>query len=308
MSELTAEVERNIRSKWVVGDWVEVYSKSRDQWFPAKIIEIYDDDDGEWLAVVVENTMIKEVQRFTPDVRPLINAGGDDDSDSDIIDSDDEELESSIGDHSTSAEWSDSEEDEKQRLHRKQKKKAKQLSKHHEMVIVFVERSGSNQFNGKYVYSTTTEDGYPMFEHVDNKRLLIRQNEDEMRWEFVSGKREEVFYFADSDKEFPPSSGWSKTKLGVLPNPGVRLDSIQKQEKEDKFFEDDPYKFSPFLLNKYTFARVKSESLGFDLQILQLHSQFVAVKSIKPESQTEAFGVEPGINHFHCTPSISSIP
>ena len=139
-----------------------------------------------------------------------------------------------------------------------------------------------------------------MFEHVDNKRLLIRQNEDEMRWEFVSGKREEVFYFADSDKEFPPSSGWSKTKLGVLPNPGVRLDSIQKQEKEDKFFEDDPYKFSPFLLNKYTFARVKSESLGFDLQILQLHSQFVAVKSIKPESQTEAFGVEPGINHFHC--------
>lgn len=296
MSELTAEVEQNIRSKWVVGDWVEVYSKSRDQWFPAKIIEIYDDDDGEWLAVVVENTMIKEVQRFTPDVRPLINGGGADDSDSEIEDTDDEDLESSMGDHSTSAEWSDSDEDEKQRLHRKAKKKAKQLSKHHEMVIVFVERCGSNMFNGKYVYSTTTEDGYPMFEHVDNKRLLIRQNEDEMRWEFVSGKKEEVFYYADCEKEFPPSSGWTKTKLGDHPVPGVQLDSIQKQEKEDTFFTDDPYKFSPFLINKYSFARVKSEALGFDLEILQLHSQFVAVKSIKPDSQTDAFGVEPGTN------------
>eukprot|EP01083_Nonionella_stella_P273505 927795_1 len=82
MAELTV-TEKNIRSLWVVGDWVEVYSKSRDHWFRAKIIEIFDDDDGEWLSVVVKGTMIKEVQRFTPDIRPLSTDDDDDDDDSD---------------------------------------------------------------------------------------------------------------------------------------------------------------------------------------------------------------------------------
>eukprot|EP01083_Nonionella_stella_P277428 943122_1 len=206
MSELTAEMEKNIRSKWVVGDWVEVYSKSRDQWFRAKIIEIYDDDDGEWLAVVVENTMIKEVQRFTPDVRPLISMD-DDDSDSalessgSISDSDDSD---SDIDESDSLSYSESDEDEKSKLEKKRKKAAKKLSKHHELVIIFVERSGSKQFNGKYVYSTTTEEGYPIFEHVDNKYLLIKQNEDDMRWEFINTANKQIFYYADSDQEFPP--------------------------------------------------------------------------------------------------------
>eukprot|EP01083_Nonionella_stella_P238569 835889_1 len=288
MTELTAEMEKNIRSKWVVGDWVEVYSKSRDQWFRAKIIEIYDDDDGEWLAVVVENTMIKEVQRFTPDVRPLISTD-DDDSDSEI-----ESSGSESADDSDSMSYSESDEDEKERELRKRKKAQKQLSKHHELVLVFVERTGSNIFNGKYVYSTTTEEGYPIFAHVDNRSLLIKQNEDDMRWEFIDNKKKQVFYYADSDKEFPPSSGWKKTKHGDLPNPGVRLDQIRSQEQTDNFFEDDPYKFSPFFIMKYKFEKVKSEPLGFDLKILQLHSQFVAVKSIKPDSQAETFGILPG--------------
>eukprot|EP01084_Bolivina_argentea_P132216 233316_1 len=190
--------------------------------------------------------------------------------------------------------YSESDEDEKERELRKRKKAQKQLSKHHELVLVFVERTGSNIFNGKYVYSTTTEEGYPIFEHVENKYLLIKQNEDDMRWEFIDNKKKQVFYYADSDKEFPPSSGWKKTKHGDLPNPGVRLDQIRSQEQTDNFFEDDPYKFSPFFIMKYKFEKVKSEPLGFDLKILQLHSQFVAVKSIKPDSQAETFGILPG--------------
>ena len=59
---------RIIRSKWVVGDWVETYNKSRDEWCSAKIIEIY---EGEWLFVKVENTMIKKINRFNEDVRPF---------------------------------------------------------------------------------------------------------------------------------------------------------------------------------------------------------------------------------------------
>eukprot|EP01084_Bolivina_argentea_P216858 368307_1 len=196
MSELTAEMEKNIRSKWVVGDWVEVYSKSRDQWFRAKIIEIYDDDDGEWLAVVVENTMIKEVQRFTPDVRPLISM--DDDSDS-ALDNSDSHTDSSSYSDTDSLSYSESDEDEKSKLERKRKKAAGKLSKHHELVIINVEKTGCLQFNGKYVYSTTTEEGYPIFEHVDNKYLLIKQNEDEMRWEFINNKFKKVFYYSNSD-------------------------------------------------------------------------------------------------------------
>eukprot|EP00485_Elphidium_margaritaceum_P004014 CAMPEP_0202687728 /NCGR_PEP_ID=MMETSP1385-20130828/3367_1 /ASSEMBLY_ACC=CAM_ASM_000861 /TAXON_ID=933848 /ORGANISM="Elphidium margaritaceum" /LENGTH=1356 /DNA_ID=CAMNT_0049342569 /DNA_START=13 /DNA_END=4083 /DNA_ORIENTATION=+ len=290
MTELSPEVDKRLRTKWIVGDWLQVYSKSREQWFRAKIIEIYNDDDGEWLAVLVQDTMVKEVQRFADDVKPM-EAQDDDDSDDNVeMSSDEEDSEDMHSDDSLSV--SESDEDEKDKVERKRKKAAKKMSKHHELVVIFVERTGTAIFNGKYVYSTTTEEGYPIFEHVDNKHLLIKQNEEELRWELIQKKQ--VFYYADSDKEFPPSSGWSKTKLGDLPNPGVRLDSIKQQEAADDFFVDDPYKFSPFLILKYKFERVKNEPMGFDLQIISLHQKFVAVKSIKPDSQAENFGILPG--------------
>ena len=50
---------------------------------------------------------------------------------------------------------------------------------------------------------------------------------------------------------------------------------------------------------KYKFEKVKSEPLGFDSQILELHQSFVAVKPIKHESQAKSFGIESGI-YFHC--------
>eukprot|EP01083_Nonionella_stella_P272197 922837_1 len=45
---------------------------------------------------------------------------------------------------------------------------------------------------------------------------------------------------------------------------------------------------------EYTFETIDSESLGFDLQILNLRSTFVAVKSIQPNSQADKFGITPG--------------
>jgi len=291
MSELNSELDKTIRSKWVVGDLVEVFSKSRDEWFPAKIIEIYDDDDGEWLAVVVENTMIKEVQRFTPDVRPLMSHD-DDDSDSAI----DSELGSS---DDSSSELSSSDDEDEKALQRRQKKMAKNMSKHHETCRVWIDRCGSAQWLGKFVYCTTTEAGFPVFEHVDHKHLRIENNEDEMRWEFIDrhkshGSKPKVFYYNDTESEFPPSSGWSKTRHADLPAPGVRVDQQKHREVEDNFFEDDPFKFSPFLMTKYKFENFKRDPLGFDLKVLKIHSSFVAVKSIKPNSQAEAFGIQSG--------------
>eukprot|EP01084_Bolivina_argentea_P046577 85783_1 len=127
---------------------------------------------------------------------------------------------------SDSLSYSESNEDEISKLEKKNQRAIKKLRLYHE-VAIYVERTGSKQFNGKYVFSVTTEEGYPTFQHVDNKYLLIKQNEDDMRWEFINTANKQIFYYADSDQEFPPGGGWSKAEFGNLPNPGVRLLQIK---------------------------------------------------------------------------------
>eukprot|EP00490_Sorites_sp_Unknown_P028959 CAMPEP_0114664440 /NCGR_PEP_ID=MMETSP0191-20121206/28826_1 /TAXON_ID=126664 /ORGANISM="Sorites sp." /LENGTH=121 /DNA_ID=CAMNT_0001906617 /DNA_START=33 /DNA_END=395 /DNA_ORIENTATION=+ len=107
-ASVTEEQEKNIRKGWKVGDWLEVFSKSRNEWFRAKVIEIYKDEDGEWLAVVVENTMIKEVQRYNDDVRPIYNNDDDNDGSSSEI----SETESDSGSDSDSTDYETSDDDE----------------------------------------------------------------------------------------------------------------------------------------------------------------------------------------------------
>ena len=68
--------------------------------------------------------------------------------------------------------------------------KMKKQRKHYEVALVFVERTRSIIFDGKYIYSVTTEERYPIFEHVYNKYLLIQQYED-------------VYYYDDSDLSHP---------------------------------------------------------------------------------------------------------
>ena len=187
-STMSPEMEKNIRKGWDVHDWVEVFSKSRNEWFRAKIIEVYTDDDGEWLAVVVQDTMVKEVQRFHPDVRPLLN------EDSDDSDTGSEYTSGSESGSTTSSEVSSSEEDstgdsadEKDDETRRQRarKRNKKMKKNHELVVIFVERAGTPSVNGKYVYITTNQDGYPIFEMLEDKTKRIQMDLDEERWMFT---------------------------------------------------------------------------------------------------------------------------
>eukprot|EP01084_Bolivina_argentea_P034862 64577_1 len=184
---------------------------SDNQWFRGKIIEISNEEDGEWLSVVVDNKKIVEQQRDASTIRPITANDEEQSAESDYDDSD--------------YDTDESDSDEKEKKERKVKRIKKKLSKHHELVILWVRESGTSMFNGKYVYSTTTETGYPIFEHVDNKYLLIKQNEDDLRWEFLNTtKKSQAFYYVNNDKEFPPSSGWGQTQYGDLPNPILKLD------------------------------------------------------------------------------------
>ncbi|ETO09615.1 hypothetical protein RFI_27762, partial [Reticulomyxa filosa] len=146
------------------------------------------------------------------------------------------------------------------------------------------------------MYSTTTS-GYPEYKllelpdqtpAVENVRIWC----DEEQWLFshndislYSGKGTCVL-----SGDLPPSSGWEAIK-GEYPGPGVRLDSL-KTQKKDQFFEDDPYKFSPFHILKYTFN--VSEKLGFALKLIESHDQFVAVQSVEEDSQAHKFDLQPG--------------
>eukprot|EP01084_Bolivina_argentea_P034861 64576_1 len=188
---------------------------SDNQWFRGKIIEISNEEDGEWLSVCFGKNKIVEQKRDANTIRPITENDADEESDESAYDTDDSLSYSDYG--------SDEDEKEKQKIKRVKKK----LSKHHELVILWVRESGTSMFNGKYVYSTTTETGYPIFEHVDNKYLIIKQNEVELRWEFLNTTKKtplQVFYYANSYKEFPPSSGWGQTQYGDLPNPILKLD------------------------------------------------------------------------------------
>lgn len=66
-------VMRQSRKKWKPGSYMEVYSNSRKQWFLAECTNIFEDNEGEWLEVLFcanEQTIMKQIQRFSLDLRP----------------------------------------------------------------------------------------------------------------------------------------------------------------------------------------------------------------------------------------------
>eukprot|EP01084_Bolivina_argentea_P102153 183054_1 len=67
-------MEKDIRSKWEIGNHVEVYLKSRGEWLPAKICEIYIDNNTEWLTCCIAKKLNMNVQRYDRDnIRPCKN-------------------------------------------------------------------------------------------------------------------------------------------------------------------------------------------------------------------------------------------
>eukprot|EP01084_Bolivina_argentea_P154753 269746_1 len=69
------EEEDTVRRLWDKGDVVEVHSNTDHRWNVSEIVDIINDEEGEWLNCVWYRfngqTMSKEVQRFSTDVRPI---------------------------------------------------------------------------------------------------------------------------------------------------------------------------------------------------------------------------------------------
>jgi len=61
--------EHEVRKAWRVGDRVEIFSNSNKKWHTGKVVEVFEDDEGEWLKCTYSGKS-KELQRFSPDVRP----------------------------------------------------------------------------------------------------------------------------------------------------------------------------------------------------------------------------------------------
>ena len=115
--------------------------------------------------------------------------------------------------------------------------------------IIFVEQAGMGYFNGKYSYSTITRRTYPLFEHIENEYIIIQQNQEKKRWEFKFSFSDKIYYYANSDAKFPPSSGWQTTSLGIAPMPVVIMNvnlfnemNIFKVQERDKMFQSNLYR------------------------------------------------------------------
>mmetsp|Transcript_55474 Transcript_55474/g.92213 ORF Transcript_55474/g.92213 Transcript_55474/m.92213 type:complete len:319 (-) Transcript_55474:290-1246(-) len=59
-----------LRDRWIAGQKCEIFSMSKGLWFTGKITKIFIDHEGEWLEIVYNKTCTKQVQRFSPNVRP----------------------------------------------------------------------------------------------------------------------------------------------------------------------------------------------------------------------------------------------
>eukprot|EP01083_Nonionella_stella_P177226 622238_1 len=62
-----------VRTTWTTGSKCEVYSKSKNAWFDGTVDEIIIDEEGEWLQIKYNETRIKQIQRFSSDIRAYSN-------------------------------------------------------------------------------------------------------------------------------------------------------------------------------------------------------------------------------------------
>eukprot|EP01084_Bolivina_argentea_P121348 215037_1 len=62
------------REKWRVGSNVEIYSRAANKWFNGEIINIVTDEEGEWLTTKYDKLFVKDISRYSQDIRPTANA------------------------------------------------------------------------------------------------------------------------------------------------------------------------------------------------------------------------------------------
>lgn len=61
------------RDSWMVGSKCQIFSKSQQKWVQGEIVKIFNDEEGEWLRVRYGKDNIKEVQRYSEQLRPTEN-------------------------------------------------------------------------------------------------------------------------------------------------------------------------------------------------------------------------------------------
>eukprot|EP01084_Bolivina_argentea_P180457 311773_1 len=62
--------QHELRKTWKVGSICEIYSNSKKQWYHGEITRVFSDKFGQWFQVQY-GKMDKEIQRFSPNIRPL---------------------------------------------------------------------------------------------------------------------------------------------------------------------------------------------------------------------------------------------
>ena len=61
-----------IRAGWHAGSCCEVFSYTANQWLSGQVLRVFDDDEGEWLNVKFNETTVKDLDRYSHDIRPHV--------------------------------------------------------------------------------------------------------------------------------------------------------------------------------------------------------------------------------------------
>eukprot|EP01083_Nonionella_stella_P040726 110418_1 len=72
------EKANNSKSEWKIGTECEIYSRSEKRWLKGVIIKIFKDKEGEWIVVKYNINTVKEIQRYSDHIRPLMPPTNDD--------------------------------------------------------------------------------------------------------------------------------------------------------------------------------------------------------------------------------------
>jgi len=126
------------------------------------------------------------------------------------------------------------------------------------LIVIVVERAGSDAVNGKYMFRGMQRD-LPLWENESNKKAKLWYKYDNL-WTLEYDN--EDLYIAYTSRTLPPSSGWEAVDNGVYPAPGVILNRIQQQTIAKEDTTPDAYSPIDFIVHKF----VIGTPLGFTLK------------------------------------------
>jgi len=222
----TDEMDDYCRQNWKVGTQLGVYSNSRRQWFEGTIVDVFTDEEGEWLEIQLEEDMIKQLQRFSDDLRvteeakkTIIEMG------MRALETDGEEIEEKKDSFEASERANSSLGVITEDSHAPSRVADMELLEGQE-IVVFVDRAGESAVNGKYI-----EDG--MFNQARRFRLPSTDFVISMKYQdtWVLHDYEKNYYQIRASDIVPPNFGWQAVE-GGWPAPGLRHHFVKKLYEE----------------------------------------------------------------------------